>query len=68
MFKQYFKPILILIAAIILCSILARTLNGNETLAEYAAKNPEIAYGESKTLSGEDSELYEISGNNALGK
>ena len=56
MFEQYIKPLIILIAAIIICSILARTLNGNETLSEYAAKHPEIAYGTS------DSTSHEVSG------
>lgn len=37
-----------MLAIIIICSILARSMNGHETLADYASKNPEIAYGDSK--------------------
>lgn len=47
MLERYLKPTILLIAAIILCSVLARTLSGNETLAEYAQNHPEVAYKQS---------------------
>ena len=57
MFEQYIKPALILIAAIVVCAILARSLSGNETLAEYAQKHPEIAYGGSDNSDDADSDI-----------
>ena len=46
--KQFIKPILktifSLIALTIVCAFLVRTLTNSETLADYAAKNPELAY------------------------
>ncbi|WP_155994835.1 hypothetical protein [Butyrivibrio sp. WCE2006] len=53
MFEKYIKPIIILLATIIICSILARTLSGSETLTEYANKYPEIAYGEDNNNSSD---------------
>lgn len=48
--KQFIKPILktifSLIALTIVCAFLVRTLTNSETLADYAAKNPELAYRE----------------------
>ncbi|MDR2547276.1 MAG: hypothetical protein LBC96_07185 [Lachnospiraceae bacterium] len=38
------KPLLILAAIIAATAILARVLMSGDTLAEYAAKNPDIAY------------------------
>ncbi|WP_408070288.1 hypothetical protein [Butyrivibrio sp. JL13D10] len=57
MFRQYIKPAIIMVAVIILCAILARVLSGNETLAEYAQKHPEIAYGGSNESESADSYL-----------
>ena len=48
--KQFIKPILktifSLIALTIVCAFLVRTLTNSETLSDYAAKNPELAYRE----------------------
>ena len=38
------KPLVLLVVIIIFCSVLIRLFSGSETLAEYADKNPEIAY------------------------
>ncbi len=56
MFEQYIKPAIIMIFVIIVCAFLARSLNGNETLAQYAQKHPETAYG---TSSGSNSSVDE---------
>ena len=45
MFDQYIKPAIIMIVVIILCALIARNLGGNETLSQYAEKNPQKAYG-----------------------
>ncbi|WP_155832029.1 hypothetical protein [Butyrivibrio sp. WCD2001] len=50
MSNEYFKPLIIIIALIILCSLLARTMSGGETLAEYANKHPDQAYGTSTEI------------------
>lgn len=42
--KNIIIPLLKIIAIIILCAILVRVMGGHETLADYARKNPEIAY------------------------
>ena len=42
--KNIIYPLLKILGIILLCAVLARLLNGHETLADYAAKNPEIAY------------------------
>ena len=63
MFDQYIKPALILIAAIVVCAVLARSLSGNETLAEYAQKHPEIAYGGSDNSNDADSDIAVSDGN-----
>ncbi|WP_026657251.1 hypothetical protein [Butyrivibrio sp. AC2005] len=67
MFEQYIKPALILIAAIVVCAVLARTLSGSETLAEYAEKHPEIAYGGSDNSqeASNDAELMNSDNNDA---
>ncbi|MBD5495935.1 MAG: M15 family metallopeptidase [Lachnospiraceae bacterium] len=48
--RQFLKPVLktifSLIAITIICGFLVRTLTNSETLSDYAAKNPELAYGE----------------------
>ncbi|WP_155834048.1 hypothetical protein [Butyrivibrio sp. VCD2006] len=45
MSKENLKPFIIIFALIILCAILARFVGGGETLAEYASKHPDKAYG-----------------------
>lgn len=42
---KYWKDVAILLAVIVGCSIGAHVLNGGETLADYAQKNPSLAYG-----------------------
>ncbi len=42
--KNIIFPLLKISAIIIVCAIIVRFVNGRETLAEYAAKNPDIAY------------------------
>ena len=43
--RQITKTIFSLIALTIVCGFLVRTLTNSETLSDYAAKNPELAYG-----------------------
>lgn len=43
--KNIIQPLLKILGIIIVCVVIARLMGGHETLAEYAAKNPEIAYG-----------------------
>ena len=43
--KTLIKPGLALLLIVIGCAVTARFLAGQETLAEYAARNPEAAYG-----------------------
>ncbi len=61
MFQNYWKPMLIMIGVIVVASVSARLLSGQETLAEYASKNPDIAYGDSTSaISSEaDSSLFD---------
>ncbi|MBP5153325.1 MAG: hypothetical protein ILP13_10495 [Lachnospiraceae bacterium] len=42
--KKLIIPILELLGVIILCVVLVHIISGHETLADYAAKHPEIAY------------------------
>ncbi len=49
MFYKYWKQVLLMVVVIIGCSIASRLLQGNETLADYAKNNPDIAYGNSST-------------------
>ena len=44
--RQVTKTIFSLIALTIVCAFLVRTLTNSETLSDYAAKNPELAYRE----------------------
>lgn len=41
------KPLIFLAGILLLCTILARSLSGGETLSEYASKNPDKAYATS---------------------
>lgn len=43
--KQILKTILFLTALTLVCAFLVRTLTDSETLSDYAARNPELAYG-----------------------
>lgn len=43
--KNIIIPLLKILGVIIVCAILVRLVSGHETLADYAAKNPDIAYG-----------------------
>lgn len=45
-YKKLAKPFILLLAVIVLCSVLTRIFSGSETLDEYAANNPELAYQE----------------------
>ena len=47
--NKILKPLLLLVVLIIFCSVLTRIFSNSETLADYAAKNPEIAYSDTKT-------------------
>lgn len=51
---KYWKETALLLAVIVGCSIGARMLNGSETLADYARKNPTLAYA-ADTASSEKS-------------
>lgn len=42
--NKLLKPLLLIVVIIIFCTVLSRVFSGSETLAEYADKNPEIAY------------------------
>ncbi len=48
-FKKISKPLILILGIIVLSSIFVRTFSHSETLAEYAAKNPEIAYQAKET-------------------
>lgn len=37
--KNLIQPLLKILAIIIICAVIARLINGNETLLEYAAKH-----------------------------
>ncbi|MBQ7428037.1 MAG: M15 family metallopeptidase [Butyrivibrio sp.] len=57
MYEKYWKPLLIMMGVIVISSIAARSLNGHETLSDYASKNPDIAYGSSSVSSTSVSDL-----------
>lgn len=42
--KQLLKPLATLLLLILVCAVLVRIISGSETLADYATRNPEIAY------------------------
>ncbi|MBD5444355.1 MAG: M15 family metallopeptidase [Lachnospiraceae bacterium] len=54
--RQILKPLFSILAIIIVCSFLVRILTDSETLSDYAAKNPELAYGDSASHIDEDKE------------
>ena len=54
--RQLLKPLFTIMAIIIVCSFLVRILMDSETLSDYAAKNPELAYGDSASHIDEDKE------------
>lgn len=44
--RQLLKPLFSILAIIIICAFLVHVLADSETLSDYAAKNPELAYGD----------------------
>lgn len=54
--RQLLKPLFTIMAIIIICSFLVRILMDSETLSDYAAKNPELAYGDSASHIDEEKE------------
>ncbi len=54
--RQLLKPLFSIMAIIIVCSFLVRILMDSETLSDYAAKNPELAYGNTASHIDEDKE------------
>lgn len=52
--RQLAKPLGFLMLLIMICAFLAQYLTGQETLAEYAEKNPELAYASQIEASGTD--------------
>ena len=61
------KPVLFLLLLIMVCAFLAHYLLGSETLDEYAANNPEMAYGSSTEESSDNTE-YSASDSNDMTK
>ena len=57
--QQLLKPLLSISALIIVCAFFVRVLTDSETLSDYAANNPELAYGDSSTHIDEDEEMFE---------
>lgn len=57
--QQLLKPLFFILALIIICSFLVRVLTDSETLSDYAAQNPELAYGDSSSHIDEDKEENE---------
>ena len=57
--RQLLKPLFTIMAIIIVCSFLVRILMDSETLSDYAAKNPELAYGDSASHIDEETEKKE---------
>ena len=50
------KPVTFLFILIMVCAFLAHYLTGSETLEEYAANNPELAYGSNETNEAENAD------------
>lgn len=48
------KPLVLLVVLIVFCSVVSRLLTNSETLADYAAKNPDIAYCETEKEKKQD--------------
>lgn len=42
--KKWLKPLGLLVLLILICSVVSKVLSGNETLSEYAKRNPQVAY------------------------
>ena len=42
--KNIIIPLFKLLGIIIVCAVIVRLMNGRETLADYARKNPDVAY------------------------
>lgn len=62
--KQLLKPLLSIFAIIIICAFLVRYLTDSETLADYAAQNPDLAYGDSSSHIDEEKTIEEAENNN----
>lgn len=58
------KPIIFILALIMVCAFLAHYLIGSETLEDYANNSPELAYGNSTEENHEDSTTESESMNN----
>lgn len=57
--QQLLKSLFFISALIIVCAFLIRVLTDSETLSDYAAKNPELAYGDSSSHIDDDEEINE---------
>lgn len=55
--RQLLKPTLFLLAIILVCTFLVRVLTDSESLSDYAAKNPELAYGAPSSHIDEDEKV-----------
>jgi len=42
--KNIIQPLLKIIVIIIICMIIVRVIGGHETLSQYAAKHPDVAF------------------------
>lgn len=42
--KMWIKPLCLLVVLILFCIVISKVISGNQTLADYADKNPDIAY------------------------
>ena len=57
--QQLLKSLFFISALIIVCVFLINVLTDSETLSDYAAKNPDIAYGDSSSHIDENEEINE---------
>ena len=62
--KQLLRPLLSILAIIIICAFLVRYLTDSETLSDYAAKNPDLAYGDSSSHIDEGKDIEGSVNNN----
>ena len=73
---KLWKPLLLIVVIILLCSVLTRLFSGSDTLLEYAEKNPELAYPhgepeqpqEDNIIEGETPSNHESAGTAPSGK
>ena len=52
--KNIIIPLLEIIGIIVICALIVHFISGHETLKQYAAKNPDIAYQASADVSASD--------------